>query len=161
LHNFFQPDVADPDAFIDEGTALLNRQDFAAISFYPFFKLLNDEDGFQQALDFLHSKATKPIAFVETAHIAENLIVPGLSLNIPGNESEQNIYLQTLLSNAQEQDYEFVIWWAHRDFDRLWETFPQEVKDLGQIWRDTGLLDEEGGQRSSFSSWALTVTTPR
>lgn len=153
LHNFFQPDVADPDTFIEEVTALLNRQDFAAISFYPFFKLLNTEQGFQEAFDFLHSKAVKPIAFVETAHLAEDLLVPGLNLNIPGNEAEQNSYLQILLKNAQEENYDFVIWWAYRDFDALWETFPSEVKDLGQIWRDTGLMDEDGRKRMAFDSW--------
>jgi hypothetical protein len=52
------------------------------------------------------------------------------------------------------KDYEFIIWWAHRDFDALWETFPPELRDLGQLWRDTGLLDESGNERQAFLLWS-------
>ncbi|QNL23156.1 glycosyl hydrolase 53 family protein [Hyphobacterium sp. CCMP332] len=153
LHNLFQPDVANPEDYIDEVATYANQLDFVGISFYPFFKGLSDSVGFQTVFDYLHSKINKPIVFAETTNIAENLIVPGLSLNISGNPEEQDIYLQVLLHNAQQHNYEFVIWWAHRDFDELWETFLPDVKDLGQIWRDTGLLDEEGNERKAYDSW--------
>ncbi|MEQ8517494.1 MAG: glycosyl hydrolase 53 family protein [Cytophagales bacterium] len=153
LHNLFQPDVANPEDYIDEVSNYANQLDFVGISFYPFFKGLSDSVGFQSVFDYLHSKITKPIVFAETTNLAENLIVPGLSLNISGNPEEQDIYLKVLLHNAQKHNYEFVIWWAHRDFDELWETFLPDVKDLGQIWRDTGLLDEEGNERKAYDSW--------
>jgi|GEM_PF-5079682 len=35
----------------------------------------------------------------------------------------------------------------------IWETFPDNVKDLGRVWRDTGLLDEEGRRRLSYTTW--------
>jgi len=62
-------------------------------------------------------------------------------------------YLETLAWNAYKQNYEFIIWWAHRDYDELWNTFPEDVKDLGKLWKDTGLLDENGNKRHSFESW--------
>jgi len=31
-------------------------------------------------------------------------------------------------------------------------TFPEEVEDIGQIWRDTGLLDETGKERSGYNT---------
>ncbi|MDH7445916.1 glycosyl hydrolase 53 family protein [Aquimarina sp. 2201CG14-23] len=154
LHNLYESDeVADPTAYVNEIITHMNQMDFVAISFYPFFKNQHSKAEFQETLDFLHSNINKPIAFVETAHIAENLIVPNLGLSINGDEAEQNVYLETLLTNAQENNYEFIIWWAHRDYDALWETFPADLKDVGQLWRDTGLLDENGNQRTSNTTW--------
>lgn len=153
LHNLYNPDVANPTEYIDEIVNHMNQMDFVSISFYPFFKNQHSRIEFQQTFDFLHSKINKPIAFVESSHLAENLSVPNLTLSISGSEIEQNSYLETLLDNAQEQDYEFIIWWAHRDYDALWETFPVEIMDIGKLWRDTGLLDEAGNERLSYSTW--------
>lgn len=153
LHNWYTPDAPNPTAFINELNAYTNNLDFVSISFYPFFKGQKSKADFQKAFDFLHSSVSKPIAFVETTHIAENLVVNGLNLNIPGNSCEQKAYLETLLLNAHRQDYLFVIWWAHRDFDVLWETFPDELKDLGKLWRDTGLLDQNGNARPAYTIW--------
>ena len=127
--------------------------DFVAVSFYPFFKGQHTKEEFQQAFNFLHDKVNKPIAFVETTHIAEDLSVPAFDLFIEGDECEQNAYLEILLANAQKENYEFVIWWAYKDFDSLWQTFPDEVKDVGKLWRDTGLIDENGNERKGYLTW--------
>jgi len=153
LHNIQLPDVNDPEQYRLEMIEYMNQLEFVTISHYPFFKQHNSQTDFQSSLDFLHQNVNKPIAFVETAHIAEDLVVDNFGLNIKGNSEEQNVYLQTLLTNAQENQYEFIIWWAHRDFDALWETFPEESKDLGRIWRDTGLSDENGARRPALDSW--------
>lgn len=129
------------------------NQDFVAISYYPFFQQLENVDEYQKAFDFLHSQTNKRIAFAETTQIAEDLIVSGLNLNILSSQGIQKHYLETLLLNAYREDYEFIIWWCHRDYDALWQTFPASVKDLGQLWRDSGLLDEDGNERSALSSW--------
>ncbi|NOX66662.1 MAG: hypothetical protein GXO85_12965 [Chlorobi bacterium] len=153
LHNLYQPDVSNTNEYINDVVDYMNKMDFVSISYYPFFKNQHSKDDFQKAFDLLHSRITKPIAFVETAHIAENLVVPSFGLNIKGSEREQNDYLETLLVNAQENNYKFITWWAYKDFDALWETFPPEVKDLGKIWRDTGLVDEKDKERLAFQTW--------
>lgn len=154
LHNLFEPEVSNPATYIEEITRHMNEMDFVAISFYPFLKNQSSRAAFQETLDFLHANVTPPIAFVETSHIAENLIIPDLNVAIDGNENEQSDYLETLIENAENHNYEFIIWWAHRDYDALWETFPDDIKDLGQIWRDTGLLDENGSERPAFMVWS-------
>ncbi|MEL7001227.1 MAG: hypothetical protein AAFN93_00690 [Bacteroidota bacterium] len=154
LHNLFEPDVPNQTAHIQDVFSHVNQNDFMAISFYPFLKNLSSTAEFQEVFDFLHANTALPIAFVESSHIAEDLIIPNLNVSIDGNENEQNDYLETLFENAENQDYEFIIWWAHRDYDALWQTFPAEVRDLGQIWRDSGLLDENGGERPAFSTWS-------
>lgn len=153
LHNLFEPDIIDPEAYINDVFEYVNQMDFVAISYYPFLKNQSAVSEFQETLDFLHNNTTKPIAFVESGHIAENLVVPNLNVSMDGNPTEQNAFLETLFSNAQLQDYEMVVWWAHRDYDALWEVFPPEVRDIGQLWRDTGLLDEDGVQRPAYGTW--------
>ncbi|MTI21509.1 hypothetical protein E1176_10810 [Fulvivirga sp. RKSG066] len=153
LHNLFEAEVGNPELHIEDIFRHVNKNDFVAISFYPFLKNLSSKAEIQEALDLVHTKTNLPIAFAETAQIAENLVIPNLNVSINGNASSQNDYLEILMENAHKQEYLFVVWWAHRDFDALWETFPEEVKDLGQIWRDTGLLDENGLERPGYTTW--------
>ncbi len=162
LHNWFEPEVKDQTGFISEISNYINQNmDFAAISYYPFLKGQHKKTEFQRAFNFLHSEVSVPIAFSETAHLAENLTIKNFNINIKSNACEQKYYLETLLLNAHKQNYEFIIWWTHRDFDKLWETFPLEYKDLGKLWRDTGLLDEKGTKRPSFTVWKKTVEKNR
>lgn len=154
LHNWYLPNVVNQEAFVADVSNYVNQNlDFAAISFYPFLKGMHTKVEMQRAFDFLHGETTKPVAFVETSHIAENLIVPSFNLNINGSVCEQQDYLEVLLLNAWTHDYQFIIWWAHRDFDELWQIFPDETKDLGLLWRDTGLLDEDGNERPAMETW--------
>ena len=155
LHNLYNPTVDSPNIYINEVVSYANSHDFVAISFYPFFKGLSTEEDFQNAFDFLHEKITKPIAFAETSHLSEDLTVDSFDLFIPGNEAEQKDYLETLLTNAQEENYLYVIWWAYRDYDELWETFPDEVKDLGKLWISTGILNEDGAEKEALESWEI------
>lgn len=158
LHNYFNPEVSNQTDFISDISTYVNQKlDFAAISFYPFFKGLHSKSEFQQAFDFLHSHVSIPIAFVETTHIAESLEINSIDLYIQSDVCEQKEYLEALLLNANNNNYSFIIWWAYRDFDKLWETFPDEYKDLGKLWRDTGLLDEKGIERPSYDIWKMVL----
>jgi hypothetical protein len=161
LHNLYQPGVADPEGFIDEVVDYANGLDLVAISFYPFFKGLQTKGEFQDAFDFLHERINRPIVFAETGHLSEDLNVPGLDLFIPGNETEQRTYLETLLENAQEQEYAYAIWWTHRDYDALWEVFPEDQKDFGQLWISTGIVNENGELKASWKSWEKAFNVPR
>lgn len=153
LHNFYRPDYGTQQSVINEVGNYVNTMDFAAISFYPFLKGLQRTSDFQQALDFLHANVNVPIAFAETGHLSEDLSIEGFDLFIPGTELEQDAYMQTLLTNAQAENYEYIIWWTHRDYDPLWETFPEDLKDLGKIWISTGILNEDGAEKQAYSSW--------
>lgn len=152
LHNWFNPDVSDPAGYIAEIENYTQQLDFVAISFYPFFKGLTNKTQFQQAFDFLHSKVSKPIAFVETTHLAETLELTNQT--IVASECEQQEYLEVLLLNAHKENYRFLVWWSFHDYDALWQTFPDNVKEIGKIWRDTGLFDENGTQRPGFNVWS-------
>lgn len=153
LHNWYDPGFYGTENYIQEINSFVNEMDFAAISFYPFFKGLHNAADFQKAFDFLHDQVSIPIAFVETSHISVDLSVPALNIYIQGDLCEQKSYLEMLLLNAEQNNYDFIIWWAHRDYDALLETFPPELKDLGKVWRDTGLLEEDGTSKPAFEVW--------
>lgn len=160
LHNLFNPNIPDASEYVQEITDYVNQLDFVAISFYPFLKGLQTKAEFQQAFDFLHSHIDKPIAIVETGHLAETLNIPGLNIHIKSDVCQQQYYLESVLLNAYNQNYSFIIWWTFRDFDELWETFPEEYKDIGKVWRDTGLLDENGNRRPAFRVWDDIFSVP-
>jgi len=153
LHGFFQPDFGTAQEIQTEVSAYMNAMDFAAISFYPFLKGMSTQQEMQTAFDFLHGIVNVPIAFAETGHLSEDLDVPGFNLFIAGNQSEQNDYIQILLTNAQQENYEYVTWWTHRDYLPLWEIFPEELKDLGALWLSNGIIDEDGSQKEAYESW--------
>lgn len=158
LHSFYQPDFGESEAVVSEISSYVNTMDFAAISFYPFLKGLSDEFEFQAAFDFLHANINKPIAFAETGHLSEDLAIPSFDLFITGNQAEQNQYLESLLINAQEENYEYIIWWTHRDYNLLWETFPEDLKDLGELWISNGIINEDGIEKLANQSWGETFS---
>lgn len=148
LHNFVQSTDLE---YINTITEYVNTLDFVAISYYPFMHGALEDQQIQDAFDFLHSKITKPIAFVETGQIAEELDLPDIVL--AADECTQKDYVQTLLANAQEQNYEFVIWWTHKDYDELFETLDEQTKPLARIWRDAGLVNQSDQERPGLREW--------
>jgi hypothetical protein len=157
LHNLYEPDVPNPQQYIDELVNYANTMDFVSISFYPYFKGLKTNEEFQNVFNFLHDRINKPIAFAETGHLSEDLIVNAYGISINGNENEQKNYLEKLLLNAQEENYEFVIWWTHRDYNELWNTFPLELQDLGKLWISTGIINEDGAEKEAYSTWQIVL----
>ena len=153
LHVLLDAQSQHLDTYINEIFAYSNQLDFTSISFYPFSNNLHSKTDFQSAFDFLHQHTTNTIAFVETGNISKDLIIPSLNVNIRGSETEQKIYLETLCINAQEHQYDFIIWWTHRDYTALWQTFPPEIKDLASTWLSTGIITDDGTQRPSYTSW--------
>ncbi|MEQ8471071.1 MAG: hypothetical protein RIC35_07795 [Marinoscillum sp.] len=150
LHNLVD---ADDNEYLTEIIDYVNTMDFAAISYYPFIHGALNQSAFERDLAFLKEHITKPIALVETAHIAEDLELENPPLLLEGDECTQKDYMQAMLRAADESDFEFVIWWSHKDFDALWNTFPDDVKPLGKLWRDTGLINEKDQERPALQLW--------
>jgi len=141
--------------------AFVEDHDFFAVSFYPFFLGLHTEKEFAEALDYLPRFTRRPIAITETGHPAEPLKIRTWNLDFPADAEEQAAFVRTLLSRAQAHRYRFVAWWTARDFDELWRTFPESVKDLGALWRDTGLIDQAGQPRPAYETWKGWLGKPR
>jgi len=129
--------------------------DFTAVSFYPMFNGLSSRQEFRQTLRTLHDWAPEPVAFVETCHPAEDIVVEEFDFELASSEAIQARYLSALLVSARRNNDLFVVWWAHRDFDSLLETFPPEVRPLGRFWRDCGILSEKGSRRRGYTMWRI------
>jgi hypothetical protein len=140
--------------------ALVAGHDFFAVSFYPLMLGLHKPQEFAAALDFLPTFTTKLIAFSETGHPAEPINIAAYKFQFPASPAEQAAYLRVLLSQAEAHRYLFVSYFTHRDFDALWQTFPDAVKDLGAIWRDTGLLTDSGTPRPACRLWQRWFAAP-
>lgn len=148
LHSLVDSEDAE---YVNEIFSYVNTMDFVAVSYYPFMHGVFSDMDIQADFDFLHENVTAPIAFVETTQIAEDLELQEFTLT--ADECTQKDYAQLLLSNAQEHDYHFVIWWAYKDYDELFETLPDEVKPLARLWRDTGLINGADQERPAFREW--------
>lgn len=137
-----------------------SRHDFFAVSFYPFFLGLHSKREFSEALEQLSKFSDKRIGITETGHPAKPIVIKTYHLNLPSSPAEQDDYVRALLDQAQSHRYLFVTYWLWKDFDDLWNTFPDASKDLARLWRDTGLVDENDGLRPAYSSWKAAFSKP-
>ncbi|MEW5977364.1 MAG: hypothetical protein AB1898_16355 [Acidobacteriota bacterium] len=141
--------------------AFIALHDFAAVSYYPFFNGLHSYDEFLQSLESVRQFTDKPIGISECGHPAEPIVVKSWNLDFPATPEEQNDFVRALLTQAQRDRYFFVTWFAIKDFDALWASFPDSAKDLGRLWRDTGLVDEKGNKRPAYLTWLRTLAKAR
>ncbi|WP_421877223.1 hypothetical protein [Marinoscillum sp.] len=148
LHSLVDSEDAE---YVNEIFSYVNTMDFVAVSYYPFMHGVFSDMDIQADFDFLHENITAPIAFVETTQIAEDLELQEFTLT--ADECTQKDYAQLLLSNAQEHDYQFVIWWAHKDYDELYDALPDDTKPLARLWRDTGLINGSDQERPAYREW--------
>lgn len=161
LHKLLDKGNPGLEAYRTQIKAFVEGHDFFAVSFYPLFLGYHQPGEFSEALAFLPKFSSKPISIAETGHPAETIDLKGLKFRFATDPNEQAAYLSALLEQAQAQRYGFVVWWTARDFDQLWATFPKEVKDLGGLWRDTGLLTAAGQARPAYALWTNYLAKPR
>jgi len=155
LHYWENPYVTDVAAHHAEILGFINKFDFAAIEYYPVFNDQHKRNDFQKSFDFLSKNINIPIAITKTAHIAENLGGSEIS-DSESDEKEQNTYLKSLLVNAHNNKYEFVIWDVQQDYDQIWDSLPDWEKSNAKIYKDMGLKDESGTYRKAFKTWTET-----
>lgn len=153
LHRLYDPRHPRRAEYQAQVKEFIATHDYLAVSFYPLFPGFNRAPEYSAALDFLPTFTDKPIAFAETGCPAERLTVSAYGLDVDFTPADQEAYVRALLTRAQRDGYLYVTYWAHRDFDALWEIFPADVKDLGRLWRDTGLVDEAGNLRPAGVAW--------
>ncbi len=60
---------------------------------------------------------------------------------------------------AESLDAKFIVWFSLVDYDALWNGVLQQ-DPVAQIWRDTGLYDENLNSRSSLDTWQEQLSIP-
>lgn len=159
----------DDDEQVRINQRLLAYSDLVAVSTYPFLPPSSDGDEANPGdlpQDLFSSMAGldagKLFAVAETGYIAEDLVLPELGLDIRGSEPWQADYVRFLLDEGERLDGEFVVWFVPRDYDRRSDYlkgipgFPALI----HVWRDCGLIDDEGNARESLEIWDMWLELP-
>lgn len=140
--------------------------DTLGISAYPYAFFSHEDSGDPAKLpaswlaQTLEISSGKPLFISETGWPAQDISIPAYGLEVDASECKQAAYLRTLLSEAAGLGAEGIVWFTHRDYDRLWEdTLGSD--DLSRIWRDTGLLDGSGRARDGLAVWRAWMKLPR
>lgn len=154
---------------------LIQFSDFVGLSAYSYISISSSQNGNTNPENFpanyfekfIALDLNKPIAFAETAYIAENLVIPYYNLNKQGNENWQKLYLEKVLELCNSKRAKLFIWFCPKDYDALITTFQNqgvndvETVNILKLWRDTGLIDENGNSRASYYSWLAWMNKER
>jgi hypothetical protein len=146
---------------------LIDYTDFVGLSAYPYTGVSSSANGNTNPQNFpsnyfekfINLAPNKPLAFAETGYIAQDLVIPAFSLNKQGNAEWQRDYLELVLKLCNEKKAKLFIWFCPKDYDALIITFQNQagatpyILNLLKLWRDTGLIDENGTERPSYNSW--------
>ncbi len=152
---------------LETSKMLVAYSDYIAMSTYPFLYYGNltrdaNPDLFADNWleDFRNLDTSKPFAVSETGFSADDLIIENLGVNAKSTEEWQRAYVEKLMNQLNALDAEFAIWFVYRDYDLLYENTPSPP-DILKIWRDNGLLDGEGNQRSAYQLWKEWLQLPK
>ena len=160
LHNVVNAERGNPEETWVKIKNLWAFSDIAAISFYPFLQYPFDLRDPISALDEVRKHTTKPIAISEAGYPGKQNLVEALK-DLPATpEIQKNVYY-VLLNKANKNNYEFLVLWAYRDYDILWESIKEQSPEWGALWRDVGLQDGQGKDRPSMDIWDLFLAMPK
>ena len=133
---------------------LLEYSDLYSVSFYPCLTSLLGNPYPVNTFDDLFNISDKPLAIAETGYAAQPFAInttAGL-VTIEANADKQEKYIRDLLNACLKRKAVFVINFAVRDYDKLWEqTDSSTAANIG--WRDAGIVDEKGTPRKAFVTW--------
>ena len=133
--------------------------DFIAFSVHPFMSALLAESFPDDYFDRLFAHTSKPVAISESSYPAQvwSSLTP---LTWNGSPEKQDAFLAKMLEASQKRNARFVIWFAIRDYDALWNSVLGQSQEA-LVWRDTGLYDEAGADRLAIVRWRKAFMRPR
>lgn len=134
--------------------------DFVAFSVHPFMSALLAESFPDDYFDRLFARTSKPVAISESSYPAQvwSSLSPPLTWN--GSPEKQDAFLEKMLEASRKWNARFVIWFAIRDYDALWNTVLGQSQEA-LVWRDTGLYDEAGADRPAIVRWRKALARRR
>jgi hypothetical protein len=157
----FFPEWTSPYVGVSQSQALEDLEpyvDLVAFSVHPFMSALLAETFPDDYMDRLFARTSKPVAVSESSYPAQVWSTSsGLTFN--GSTAKQDAFLRKLLDACDRHRARFVIWFAIRDYDALWEGVLGK-SELALVWRDTGLYDEAGVDRPSIRTWRAALAVP-
>lgn len=132
---------------------LIDYTDVFALSLYPYLtSAMTFRIPETLISDLVALAPGKPLAISEMGYPAQDLILTQTPLTMPSTPDKQNQWIQVALEAAQQYRFQFVVNYVLRDYDALWELV-KDKGDLMVLWRDTGVFDEQGGERPALQTW--------
>lgn len=157
LHNLTNKGWKDLQRQQDEIRDFLQLLDVVGISYYPF--MAGQSERPIEILDWVRKFTDKPLAITETGYPAETITLKSYNVTISSNPAKQTTYFETLLDRAIRDDYLFVIAFLYRDYDALWEKIKSTAPEAFIVWKDCGLIDEQGNRRPAYDVWKRYFST--
>ncbi len=135
--------------------------DLIGWSIYPYFTNYLTTAIPTDLFNDLAALTDKPQAVTETGYPAQDFAInfAGVRLEFDTDPTKQALWMQYLLASAQEHDLEFVVNFVLRDYDAVWRWLGSR-EELEIAWRDTGLYDEDGGERPALAVWREWLARP-
>ena len=155
---YLLPDFIDNNDHVQQRLAvlqLLEHSDYYGLSFYPYLSNYLGSPYPPNILDELFSISNKPLAITETGYAAQTFSMDtgsGKLVTIESDQMKQENYIKDLLQACDRRKALFVINFAIRDYDQLWQQIGSP-NDINVAWRDSGLYDENGVPRLALSTW--------
>ena len=138
-----------PDVLTTEVVDLLTFSDLFAVSTYPFMVIDNPVTPTYYDLAYQISEATdKRIAIDQTGYISDDFFFEPFNYTFEGSEALQNNFIQILLQQAVEHEFEFIINFVGNDYGTNYGTFPTSL-----TWAWTGIVDEDGSWKPATYTW--------
>lgn len=157
LHNLTNPGWKDREKQQEEIKNLLEYSDVLGISYYPFMAMQSEKP--IKILDWVLNFTSKPLAITETGFPAQDIVLKTYKVTIPGSPEKQATYFKTLLDRGNKDGYLFIICFLYRDYDALFKSIAPQLErrdltlEIFSVWRDCGLVDENGIKRPAFDVW--------
>lgn len=157
-------------AALQYAAQLLNYTDYVSLSAYPYIELIALHKNADPKLlpadyftRFIELAPQKPWGFAETGYAAEDLTIPAFALNGRGTEAWQSDYLDLICRLCHDKKASFLVWFCHKDYDAAAATLQSLglYTDLFGLWKDIGLVDEQGRHRPAFDLWEKWVRKKR
>lgn len=157
-----------PSFFPDTGGAALADQlqvladidpcvDGLALSVHPFMSALLADSFPADYFDQLATFSDRWVGISESSYPAQEWSLDGLTWK--GTPEKQDAFLERMLAAAHAQQLQFAVWFTLRDYDQLWAG-PLGMDSASLIWRDTGLIDENGQPRAALKRWDDALAAP-
>jgi hypothetical protein len=132
---------------------LLRYVDILGVSLHPVMSSYRADKIPSDMFEKVFALTKKPIAITESSYSAQpwELTVNGTKFSFSGSIDKQSTFTTLLLQAANSHDCPFVVMFAIRDYDELWNKIGKP--DTALPWRDSGLYDEAGAERKAMSVW--------
>jgi len=143
-----------PETQIPAVRGLIPYTDILAVSTYPFTRYPDPDQIPQDHFsEFASLAEEKPFAVAETGFPSDSIRI-NEAFSVTGTTEWQQEYVEYLLTQCQNLDAEFIVWFCPVDYDATWEALlDYGIDPIFKLWIDTGLIDEELKEKPALELW--------